>query len=258
MIHQSFLLRDTVQFDAGDAVLILNSALDPLVQQAQLTLNSGTLTLAEDNVAAAGAVLSSSARRLAVRHVAFHDYIIHSPAGTMDVAAMNLLYQPGNVWIQHGLQVALYTLRPGGRLYVTGAKERGILSTAKRMQEHFGNVETLQISKGQRVVCSRRREGHIELGVLGPIIVGVIAGLVAWALVLHENSFFALMSGGILAGVSGSNFLTSQAQAQGYFAKIDYLPIVEFDNPDGAIASRAVEVSAERGPIDRILDVALL
>ncbi len=159
MIHQSFLLRDTVQLDARDAVLILNSALDPFVQHALLTMQGGTLTLAEDNVAAADAVLSSSNKKLAVRHVAFHDYILHSPAGTMDVAAMNLLYQPGNVWIQHGLQVAFYALRPGGRLYVAGAKERGILSTAKRMQEYFGNVETLEISKGQRVVCSRRRDG---------------------------------------------------------------------------------------------------
>jgi 16S rRNA (guanine1207-N2)-methyltransferase len=159
MIHQSFLLRDTVQLNAGDAVLMLNSALDPLVQHALLTIQGGTLTLAEDNVAAADAVLSSSVKGLAVRHVAFHDYILHSPAGTMDVAALNLLYQPGNVWIQHALQVAFYALRPGGRLYVTGAKDRGILSTAKRMQEYFGNVETLEISKGQRVVCSRRRDG---------------------------------------------------------------------------------------------------
>jgi 16S rRNA (guanine1207-N2)-methyltransferase len=158
MIHSSFLLRDTVHLDAHDAVLILNSALDPLVEQAQLTLKGGTLTLAEDNVAAADAVLSSSSHTVALRHVAFHDYILHSPAGTMDVAAMNLLYQPGNVWMRHALLVALYALRPGGRLYVTGAKERGILSTAKRMQEYFGNAETLQISKGQRVVCSRRSE----------------------------------------------------------------------------------------------------
>ncbi len=158
MIHQSFLLRDTVQFDAGDAILLLNSALDPFVQHALLTIQGGTLTLAEDNVAAAEAVLSSSDQGVAVQHVAFHDYILHHAAGTMDVAAMNLLYQPGNVWIQHGLQVALYALRSGGRLYVAGAKERGILSTAKRMQEYFGNVETLEISNGQRVVCSRRRD----------------------------------------------------------------------------------------------------
>jgi 16S rRNA (guanine1207-N2)-methyltransferase len=43
-------------------------------------------------------------------------------------------------------------LKPGGSLYVTGAKDRGILTVAKRMHGLFGNVETLTISKGQRVV----------------------------------------------------------------------------------------------------------
>ncbi len=164
MIHQSFLLRDTVQFAARDSVLILNSALDPFVQRALLDIKGGTLTLAEDNVAAAATALSSSVKKSAARHVAFHDYILHHPAGTMDIAVMNLLYQPGNAWILHGLQVALYALRPGGRLYVAGAKDRGILSTAKRMREYFGNVEALQISKGQRVVCSHKRnEQHAPI-----------------------------------------------------------------------------------------------
>ncbi len=164
MIHQSFLLQDTVQFAARDSVLILNSALDPFVQRAQLHPKGGTLTLAEDNVAAAAAALSSSVNRSTAQQVAFHDYILHHPPGTMDVAVMNLLYQSGKAWILHGLQVAFYALRSGGRLYVAGAKDRGILSTAKHMQDYFGNVETLQISKGQRVVCSHKREGqHLAL-----------------------------------------------------------------------------------------------
>ncbi len=159
MIHQSFLLRDTIQLTARDSVLILNSAADPFVQRAPLDIKGGTITLAEDNIAAEAA-LSSSVNRSVIHWVAFHDYILHHSEETMDVAVMNLLYQPGNTWILHGLQVALYALRPGGRLYVAGAKDRGILSTAKRMQEYFGNVETLQISKGQRVVCSRKQAGQ--------------------------------------------------------------------------------------------------
>lgn len=74
----------------------------------------------------------------------------------MDCAVMNLLYQPSNAWIVYGLQVAVHALRPGGRLYVVGAKDRGLLTVAKRMQEAFGAVETLEISKGQRVICSRQ------------------------------------------------------------------------------------------------------
>jgi len=37
-------------------------------------------------------------------------------------------------------------------------------------------------------------------------------------------------------------FPLREAQSQGYFATIDYFPVVEFDNPDGAIASKAIEV----------------
>src|SRR5581483_1469558 len=90
-----------------------------------------------------------------VRHVAFHEYTLREPAVTVDVAIMDLLYQPNNAWMMHGLKLAAYALKAGGRLYVVGAKERGILTMAKRMQTLFGNVETLAISKGHRVVSSR-------------------------------------------------------------------------------------------------------
>ncbi|MBV9229270.1 MAG: class I SAM-dependent methyltransferase [Chloroflexi bacterium] len=152
MVLQSCLLCETVQLVANDHVLLLNSAADPFVSMAAQHVSMGTITLAEDNIASVGTLLSTSSANM--RHVAFHDYILRCPAATMDVAAMNLLYQPSNAWMYYGLQVALYALRVGGRLYVTGAKDRGILSVAKRMQEYFGNVETLTISKGQRVLCS--------------------------------------------------------------------------------------------------------
>lgn len=148
---QSCLLCETVQYTASDHLLVLNSAREPFVEQA--IRNSGNITLAEDNIAAIKALPDLPTR---VRHIAFHDYILHSPAQTIDVALMNLLYQPSNAWIMHGLQIASYALKPGGHLYVTGAKERGILSTARRMQEQFGNVETLKISKGQRVLLSQK------------------------------------------------------------------------------------------------------
>jgi 16S rRNA (guanine1207-N2)-methyltransferase len=93
--------------------------------------------------------------QLRVSHVPFHEYTLHETSATIDVAIMNMLYQPSNAWMMYGLQVAAYALKPGGRLYVVGAKDRGVLSMAKRMQSLFGNLETLVISKGQRVVCSR-------------------------------------------------------------------------------------------------------
>lgn len=151
---QSSLFVDTVDIVAGAHLLVLNSAADPFVRQLVRQGEAGMIILAEDNIALAQAAIADAQRPL--RHVAFHDYILHSRAATMDVALMNLLYQPGTAWVLYGLRAARLALKPGGYLYVTGAKDRGILSVAKRMQELFGNVETLTISKGQRVVCARQ------------------------------------------------------------------------------------------------------
>ena len=159
MLLQSRLLADTVELSSDNQVLFLNSAADPFVSLAALQLERGTIMLAEDNIASLQAALEEAERNgLAanhLRHVPFHEYTLREPAGTRDVAIMNLLYQPGNTWVLYGLQVAFYALKPGGRLYVVGAKDRGVLTIAKRMQDYFGNVETLAISKGNRVVCSR-------------------------------------------------------------------------------------------------------
>ncbi len=156
MLHSS-LLYDSVQFAAEDHILVLNSAADPFVSLASRRLTTGQLLLAEDNIAVLGTLPQSSPAR--VQHVAYHDYILHHPPATMDTAVMNIIYQPANSWMLYGLQVAAFALKPLGRLYLSGPKDRGIVTMAKRMKEVFGNVETLTISKGQRVLCSRKREG---------------------------------------------------------------------------------------------------
>lgn len=160
---QSCLLCDTVQLAANDTVLVLNSAADPFVTFARQQLRSGEVILAEDNIT----TLPPYAKVANIRHVAFHDYILHSSTTSVDVAVLNLLYQPSKAWVLYGLQVAAFALKQGGRLYVTGAKDRGILSIGKHMQELFGHAETLVISKGHRVLCSRlshlaTREGVIH------------------------------------------------------------------------------------------------
>jgi 16S rRNA (guanine1207-N2)-methyltransferase len=186
MLHSS-LLQETVQLAIDDRVLILNSAADPFVLEAPQRLSAGELILAEDNLASlqqfnkivgadssrpspitnananiqpsVGADLSRPSPiyrpQLRVRHIPYHEYTLHEAPATIDVAILNLLYQPSNAWMIYGLQVAAYALKPGGRLYVVGAKDRGVLSIAKYMQSFFGNLETLVISKGHRVVCSR-------------------------------------------------------------------------------------------------------
>jgi 16S rRNA (guanine1207-N2)-methyltransferase len=113
-----------------------------------------------------------SKTQLQIRHVPFHEYTLHEARATIDVAILNILYQPSNAWMVYGLQLADYALKPGGCLYVIGAKDRGILTIAKRMQSFFGNLETLDISKGHRVVRSHKESISPDLqsqNVLAPL-----------------------------------------------------------------------------------------
>jgi 16S rRNA (guanine1207-N2)-methyltransferase len=170
MLHSS-LLAETVQLAIDDRLLILNSAADPFVLEAARRISAGELLLCEDNIASLETALSGIERehvktQMRVRHVPFHEYTLHEAPATIDVTVMNMLYQPSNAWMTYGLYVAAYALKSGGCLYVVGAKDRGVLSMAKRMQSLFGNVETLKMSKGHRVVCSRmegaRQENQIH------------------------------------------------------------------------------------------------
>jgi len=174
MILPSQLLSDTIQLGANQRVLILNSAADPFVPMAAQQVKSGEIILAEDNIANLGrnglglygrdkSGTYGHNKSGLYRHIAFHEYILREPPATMDVAVMNMLYQPSNAWMLYGLQLARYALKVGGRLCVVGAKDRGVLSMAKRMEEQFGNVETLTIHKGHRVLCSRNQVERSEL-----------------------------------------------------------------------------------------------
>ncbi|GCE47858.1 16S rRNA (guanine1207-N2)-methyltransferase [Thermosporothrix hazakensis] len=154
------LFCESVSLSGRETVLILNSAADPFVQElAAKATGSAEIIFAEDNLAAATAALQLFSPEQHTRFVPFHAYLQDQKEGTADIALLNLLYQPSNAWMYYALQVAAYALRPGGTLYVTGAKDRGIMSIGRRMQELFGNGETLVMSKGQRVIASRRPPG---------------------------------------------------------------------------------------------------
>jgi 16S rRNA (guanine1207-N2)-methyltransferase len=157
-------LNDTIHISPTNHILILNSAADSFVSIAAQQLTTGAITLAEDNIASLHEAERKIRPSAKLRHIAFHEYTQKEPPATIDIAIMNLLYQPSKAWMTYGLQVAAYALKPEARLYVVGAKDRGILSIAKQMQEIFVNVETLLISKGQRVVCSRQSRPSIFRG----------------------------------------------------------------------------------------------
>src|SRR6266699_5515976 len=120
MLHSS-LLADTVRLDMNDRLLMLNSAADPFVPEAARRLSTGELILAEDNIASLQTALSAFERehvktQFRVRHVSFHEYTLNEAPANIDVAVMNMVFQPGNTWIIYGLQVAAYALKPGGCL----------------------------------------------------------------------------------------------------------------------------------------------
>ena len=156
MTLQKNLLNNTIQLTPHQHILFLNSAADPFVSTAAQHITTGAITLAEDNIASLRQAQQQTSPSHNLRHIPFHEYVSKEPPATIDIAIINLLYQPAKTWTLYGLQVAAYALKPGGQLYVVGAKDRGILSIAKHMQEIFGNVETLLISKGHRVVSSRK------------------------------------------------------------------------------------------------------
>ncbi len=172
------LLAEVLHCAIDERVLMVNSAADPCVSHVARQLSAGELLLAEDNIAAceqARAVvagLGKAGPRL--RHVAFHEYALREAPATMDAAVMNILYQPNNAWMQYGVRLAAYALKAGGRLYIEGAKDRGILSLGRHVQEMFGNLETLEISKGRRVICALK--GAEEDAELAPPELAAFAG----------------------------------------------------------------------------------
>lgn len=157
------LLAQTLRCTLNERAVVLNSASDPCVASLAEQLGAGELVLAEDNIAAweqaATRAQKMGGQYALLRHVPFHEYAAHKASATMDVAVMNILYQPNNAWMRYGVRLAAYALKEGGLLYVEGAKDRGILSLGRYIQEIFGNLETLEISKGWRLICATRRAG---------------------------------------------------------------------------------------------------
>lgn len=60
-----------------------------------------------------------------------------------------------------------------------------------------------------------------ELGIAGPILVGIFAALLAWATALSESSLKAQVGGCLLAGVGGASYITNRIRAQNYRQSTD-------------------------------------
>ena len=118
MTLQKNLLNNTIQLTPHQHILFLNSAADPFVSTAAQHITTGAITLAEDNIASLRQAQQQASPFHNLRHIPFHEYISKEPPATIDIAIINLLYQPAKTWTLYGLQVAAYALKPGGQLYV--------------------------------------------------------------------------------------------------------------------------------------------
>jgi len=80
----------------------------------------------------------------------------------------------------------------------------------------FGGLVNAIMSSGERyrVSLPAMVEKDVELGMWGPIIIGVAASLVAWTMALHETTIYAQVGGCFLAGMGGSSYLTSKLRIQ--------------------------------------------
>src|SRR5947209_19631909 len=94
MTLQNNLLNNTIQLTPHQHILFLNSAADPCVSTAAQHITTGTITLAEDNIASLRQAQQQTSPCHNLRHIPFHEYVSTEPPATLATAIINLPYQP--------------------------------------------------------------------------------------------------------------------------------------------------------------------
>jgi 16S rRNA (guanine1207-N2)-methyltransferase len=161
----SDLLAETLPAAGGSRQLFLGCAADPICLVAARRAPQAECLVADDD-AAAGAALADLAAAASLPHLrAVDPFVLAHPSAAsamppFDFAAANTLYHPNKHVTFALLALAYALLAPGGRLYVVGAKDRGIRSIADEMQRLFGETVTLALRKGHRVVAATRDQGR--------------------------------------------------------------------------------------------------
>ncbi len=157
----SDLLAEALPTATGGRWLLLGCAADPICLVAAQRVPAGECVVADDD-AAAGTTLAHLAAAANLPHLRAVDpmeLVDRSGAGAVppfDLAIANTLYHPSKHVTFQLLALAHALLAPGGRIELAGAKKRGVLSIADELRRRFGNVETLALRKGHRVVAATR------------------------------------------------------------------------------------------------------
>lgn len=88
------------------------------------------------------------------------DFLEIAPDYTYDVILTNPPVRMGNEVVFRLIRESALSLRPGGSFWLVGRKQQGIATIARRAAEHFGQVETIAVKSGYRVL--RAREPRYE------------------------------------------------------------------------------------------------
>jgi 16S rRNA (guanine1207-N2)-methyltransferase len=151
------LLAEHAALRAGDAVLVLGAGCGLLAAWVAARIAPGRMFLYDSHSAAlarAGATLArNGCQGYELLPIGRLEQL---PAATFDAALINSAFQASSKALAAMLGAAGQALRPGGRLYVAGAKAQGIGAIKSRLEEIFGAAGTLGYRKGVHVVAATR------------------------------------------------------------------------------------------------------
>jgi 16S rRNA G1207 methylase RsmC len=192
------LLAENAALHAGDRVLVLGVGCGLLAAWAAARTAPGRLILSDTHSALldrASATLSHNGR--AGYELLPAERLNDLAAGTLDTALANSAFQSSSKALAAALWAAGRALRPGGRLYVAGAKAQGIGAIKSRMAEIFGASGTLGYRKGVHVVVATRPERWDELDAGPSEATEIVVRGHAFRLALRDGVF---ARGGLDAG----------------------------------------------------------
>lgn len=151
------LLAEHVPVVAGRRMLALGSAADPFTLVAAKRAPGGICVVADDDAAACDDLMAQAEiAAISELHCADPMDVDVEDGAQYDLAFSNTLYHSSKRMSAALIHVAHRWIAPGGIYYLAGAKDRGILSIAKEVRAIFGNVTTLAVRKGHRVLAATR------------------------------------------------------------------------------------------------------
>jgi 16S rRNA (guanine1207-N2)-methyltransferase len=151
------LLAEHAALRPGYRVLLLGAGCGLLASWAATRVAPGQLTLSDIHSAA----LERAAATLRRNHHTQFELLPAEKLGELapelfDAALVDIAFQSSSKALVAALRAAGNAIRPGGRLYIAGAKAQGIGAVKARAAEMFGAAGTLGYRKGVHVIAATR------------------------------------------------------------------------------------------------------